>query len=144
ARLGQVFLGDVKSNAYLPFLSGNAVTLWDQGVRIKQYDTYAQDEWRIRRDLVLNFGLRWEINMPPTEPGGRVYVPNGPIVNNSGLVTFVHADRWYQNNNLTAIGPRLGIAWAPGGGTKTVVRAGWGISFDPLSSFQVTAVSGKV
>src|SRR2546427_5642890 len=44
----------------------------------------------------------------------------------------------------SAVGPRLGIAWSPFGSQKTVVRAGWGISFDPLSSFQVTAVSGKV
>jgi hypothetical protein len=142
ARLGQVFLGDLKSNVYLPFLSGKAVTLWDEGTRIKQYDFYAQDEWRAARNLVVNYGLRWEINLAPTESGGRVYVPNGPIVNNPGLVSFVHADRWYQNNNLGALGPRLGIAWSPS--SKTVVRAGWGISFDPLGSFEVTAAAGKV
>ena len=144
ARLGQVFLGDISSNQYLPFIAGGKVTLWDEGVRIKQYDFFFQDEWRVRRDLVVNYGVRWEINLAPTESGGRVYVPNGPIVNNPGLVTFQHADRWYQNNNLRAIGPRVGIAWSPFGSQKTVVRAGWGISFDPLSSFQVTAVSGKV
>ncbi len=94
ARLGQVFLGDLKANQYLPFLSGNKVTLWDEGVRIKQYNFFFQDEWRLRRDLVINYGLRWEINMAPTESGGRVYVPNGPIVNNPGLVAFQHADRW--------------------------------------------------
>ena len=47
----------------------------------------------MKRDLVINYGLRWEINMAPTESGGRVYVPNGPIVNNSGLVAFQHAER---------------------------------------------------
>ncbi len=144
ARLGQVFLGDIKSNAYLPYISGGKVTLWDQGVRIKQYNFFFQDEWRVRRDLVVNYGVRWEINLAPSEPGGRVFVPDGPIVYNSGLVGFQHADRWYQNNNLDAIGPRLGIAWSPFGSQRTVIRAGWGISFDPLSSFQVTAVSGKV
>jgi carboxypeptidase family protein/TonB-dependent receptor-like protein len=144
ARLGQVFLGDIKSNAYLPFLSGDKVTLWNQGIRIKQYDFYFQDEWRVKRDLVINYGVRWEINMAPSESGGRAFVPNGPIVYNPGLVGFQHADRWYDNNNLRAIGPRLGIAWSPFGNQKTVIRTGWGISFDPLSSFQVTAVSGKV
>jgi len=144
ARLGQVFLGDLKSNQYLPFISGNQVTLWAQGARIKQYNFFFQDEWRVRRDLLVNYGIRWEFNKPPTEPGGRVFVPNGPIVNNPGLVTFQHADSWYQNNNLGALGPRLGIAWTPRGSSKTVIRAGWGISFDPLASFQVTAVSGKV
>ena len=143
ARLGQVFLGDLSSNQYLPFLSGKAVTLWDEGVRIKQYDFFFQDEWRVSRNLVVNYGARWEINLAPSESGGRVYVPTSPIVGSSN-VTFAHADRWYQNNNLGAIGPRLGIAWSPRGNNKTVIRAGWGISFDPLSSFQVTAVSGKV
>ncbi|MDP8979508.1 MAG: carboxypeptidase-like regulatory domain-containing protein [Acidobacteriota bacterium] len=144
ARLGQVFLGDLKSNQYLPFIAANKVTLWDEGVRIKQYNFFFQDEWRVRRDFVINYGLRWEYNKPPTESGGRVYIPDGPIVNNPGLVSFKHADSWYQNNNLGAVGPRLGFAWAPGGSSKTVIRAGWGISFDPLSSFQVTAASGKV
>ena len=144
ARLGQVFLGDLHSNSYLPFLSGNKVTLWNEGTRIKQYDFFAQDEWRITRNLVINYGLRWEINMAPTESGGRVYIPNGPIVYNPGLVSFVHADSWYQNSNIGAVGPRLGVAWSPGGSSKTVVRAGWGISFDPLGSFEATAAAGKV
>lgn len=144
ARLGQAFLGDLNSNQYLPFIVDNKVTLWAQGTRIKQYNFYFQDEWRVRQNLVLNYGVRWELNRPPTEAGGRVFVPNGPIVNNPGLVTFQHADSWYQRNNLGTIGPRLGIAWSPHGSTKTVIRAGWGISFDPLSSFQVTAASGKV
>ena len=54
ARLRQVFLGDIRSNSYLPFLSGNQVTLWDQGIRIKQYDFFLQDEWRLRPNLVIN------------------------------------------------------------------------------------------
>ena len=144
ARLGQVFLGDLKSNQYLPFIANDKVTLWNEGVRIKQYNLFAQDEWRVRRDLVINYGVRWEINMAPSESGGRVYVPNGPIVNNPSLVTFQHAERWYQNNNLNAFGPRLGIAWSPRGSQKTVIRAGWGLSFDALGSFQVTAAAGKV
>src|SRR5258708_32829657 len=82
--------------------------------------------------------------MAPTESGGRVYVPNGPIVNNPGLVGFAHADRWYQNNNLGALGPRLGIAWAPGGSRKPVFPAGWGISVDPLGPFPVAWAAGKI
>lgn len=144
SRLGQVFLGDLASNQYLPFIKDNQVTLWAEGARIKQYNFFFQDEWRARHNVVINYGARWEFNKQPTESGGRVFIPNGPIVNNPGLVSFQHADTWYQRNNLTAIGPRLGVAWSPGGNNKTVVRAGWGISFDPLSSFQVTAVSGKV
>lgn len=144
ARLSQNFLGDISHNNFLPFLSGDNVTLWNEGHRLKQYNFFVQDEWKIRRNLTVNYGLRWELNPAPTESGGRVYVPDRPIEGTQGPVTFVHADRWYKNNNLNAIAPRLGIAWSPGSSGRTVFRAGWGIAFDPISSFQVTAVAGKV
>lgn len=144
ARLSQNFLGDISHNNFLPFLSGDNVTLWNEGHRLKQYNIYVQDEWKLRRNLVLNYGFRWEINTPPTEAGGRVYVPDKPINGSQGPVTFVHSDTWYKNTSWGAIGPRIGIAWSPGADGKTVVRTGWGIAFDPISSFQVTAVAGKV
>jgi hypothetical protein len=90
----------------------------------------------------MNYGVRWEANPAPSEAGGRAYVPDKPIDGSQGPVTFVHSDRWYQNNNLGAVGPRLGITYSPG--KSTVIRAGYGISFDTISSFQVTAVAGKV
>jgi hypothetical protein len=144
ARLSQNFLGDISHNAFLPFIVNNKVTLWNEGHRLKQYNFFVQDEWKLRNNLTVTYGARWEINLAPTEAGGRVYVPDGPIIYNPGLVTFKHADHWIQNNNLGAIGPRVGLAWSPAGSNKTVVRTGWGISFDPISSFQVTAVAGKV
>ena len=144
SRLSQNFLGDISANNYLPFLSGNNVTLWDEGQRLKQYNFFVQDEWRIRKNLVVNYGLRWELNPAPTEAGGRVYVPNVAIDGSQGPVTFVHADRWFKNNNIGAVAPRLGIAWSPGANSRTVIRAGYGMAFDPLSSFQVTAVAGKI
>jgi hypothetical protein len=144
ARLSQVFLGDLKADNYLPFIAGNKVTLWNEGTRLKQYDFFVQDEWRLRRNVVVNYGLRWEINTAPTESGGRVYIPSSSIINNPNLVTFVHADRWFKNNNVDAFAPRIGITYSPGNSGKTVIRAGYGIAFDPLSSFEVTAVAGKV
>jgi hypothetical protein len=144
ARLSQNFLGDISHNAFLPFISGNTVTLWNEGHRLKQYNVFLQDEWKINKRLSVTYGLRWEANPAPTEAGGRVYVPSSPVIGSPGLVSFVHADRWFNNNNLGAIGPRVGIAWSPGSSGKTVIRTGWGIAFDPLSSFQVTAVAGKV
>ncbi len=144
SRLSQNFLGDLKSNSYLPFISGNSVTLWDEGQRLKQYDSFIQDEWKVRKNITVNVGLRWEVNPAPTEAGGRVYVPNKSVDGSQGPVTFVHANRWFNNNNVGALAPRLGITWSPGGSNRTVVRAGYGMAFDTLSSFQVTAVAGKI
>lgn len=144
ARLSQVFLGDLSSNAYLPFRAGKSVTLWNEGHRLKQYNFYFQDEYRIRQNLTLNYGLRWEINLAPTEAAGRVYVPMQPIDGSGGPVTFRKAERWFDRNNVDAIAPRFAITWSPRNSTRTVIRSGYGIAFDPLSSFQVTAVAGRV
>jgi hypothetical protein len=113
------------------------VTLWNEGHRLKQYNLFLQDEWKIRRNLSITYGLRWEVNPAPTEAGGRVYVPSSPIIGTQGLVSFVHSDRWFNNNNLGAIGPRVGIAWSPGSSGKTVIRSGWGIAFDFLAQVGV-------
>ncbi len=144
ASLTQVFLGDLKADTFSPFLAGNGVTLWAQGQRTKQYNFFAQDEWKLRRNVTLSYGVRWEINAPPTEAGGRVYVPDRIIDGSQGPVTFQSANRWYQNWNRGAIGPRLGITWAPGNSSKMVVRAGYGIAFDPISTFQVTSIASAV
>jgi hypothetical protein len=143
ARLSQTFLGDLTSDAFLPYRTGNSVSLWSMGHRLKQYNAFIQDEWKLAPSLTLNAGLRWEFNPPPKEAHGRVYVPNKPVDGSAGLVTFVKAETWYQRLNLGALAPRLALAWAPGRG-KTVFRTGYGIAYDTLSSFQVTAVAGRV
>jgi hypothetical protein len=139
AQLSQIFLGDIKSDTYLPYRAGNTVSLWAQGQRLKQYNFYFQDEWRLLRNLNVNYGFRWEINMAPTEAGDRVYVPEGDL---RGTIKFVHDDTWFQRNNVGAIAPRLGITYSPR--QKTVFRTGYGIAFDPIASFQVTAAAGRV
>ena len=155
ARLQQTFIGDLNSDVYLPFKTNDQVTLFAEKHVLNQYNFYFQDEWKVRPNLTLNYGARWEINPAPTTPGGRVYVPNSPIVGTNGLVTFVKSDRWYNRNNLGAIGPRLGLAYSPdfkhgflhnlfGNDGQSVIRLGYGIAFDTISSFQVTAVAGRV
>ncbi len=142
AQLSQNFLGDLSSDNFLPFKVGNSVTMWAEGHRLKQFNFYVQDEWKIRHNFTVNYGVRWEVNLAPTEAGGRVYVPDKPINAATSDVTFVHADSWLNTNNLGAFGPRIAIAWSPF--SKTVIRSGYGIYFDPLNSFMVTAVAGKV
>ncbi len=137
AQLTQTFAADLASNSYPPLL------LQVIGTRAKQYDTYFQDELRVRRNLTINYGVRWEVNYAPTDCCNRVFVPDKPFDGSFGPVTFVKAERWWKRNNLSALAPRLGFAWNPRAG-KTVVRAGYGIAFDTISTFQLTSIAGKV
>jgi hypothetical protein len=142
SRMTQTFLGDLANDAFLPFRSGDVVNLWSMGHRMKQYNAFLQDEWKLRRNLTLNLGARWEFNPPPTEAHGRVYVPDRSILGDEGLVSFVRAERWYRRTNANALAPRIGLTWSPD--RSTVLRAGYGIAFDTIASFQVTAVAGRV
>jgi carboxypeptidase family protein/TonB-dependent receptor-like protein len=143
ARLTQVFIGDINSDAFLPFVKDGKVSLFDVGTRLKQYNAYVQDEWRLRQNLTINYGVRMEFNPPAKEAAGRVYIAKQPIDGSQGLVTYGRGESFYSGDHDLAFGPRLGVAWSPGKNNKLVVRAGYGIAYDPISSFQVTAVMGR-
>lgn len=129
------FTADFNGNKYLESLYATVYT------RLHQYDSYIQDEWKVRRNVTINAGLRWEYNPAPHD-AKQTLVPDKPIDGSQGPVTFVKAGAWFKNNNIGAIAPRLGIAWSPDG--KTSVRVGYAWLFDTISSFQATAIAGKV
>lgn len=131
----QGFQADFIDNSYN---EGRYATVY---TRAKQYDMYVQDEWHLKPNLVLNAGVRWEINPPPSD-AKQTLVPDRAIDGSQGPVNFVKSDGWYKNSNLGSLGPRVGIAWSPD--QKTAVRAGYGWLFDTISTFQVTAIAGKV
>ncbi|HEV2826651.1 MAG TPA: TonB-dependent receptor [Pyrinomonadaceae bacterium] len=166
ASITQVFLGNLHFDAFQPFKTGDQVTLYAQKHNADQYNFYFQDEWKLKPNLTINWGARWEINPPiNTSPEDSVFVastpiagtplPANPVVGAPGAVTFVKANRWYEGDFKWAIGPRLGLAWSPdyksgflhrifGDTGKSVVRLGYGLAFDTISTFQVTAVAGRI
>lgn len=135
AQVNQGYQADLKNDVFIP-------DLFTLGTRTKQYNLYFQDEWRIRRNLTMTYGVRWELNLPPSDGAERVYVPDRAIDGSEGPVRYVRAKRWFQRKNATALAPRVGIAFSPRG--NTVFRLGYGLAFDTISSFQVTAIGGKV
>jgi hypothetical protein len=135
SRIQQAFLANFSNNTYG---STNFATVY---TRAHQYDSYLQDEWKLRPNLTLNLGLRWEYNPAPYD-AKQGLVPNVFPDGSQGTVTYVKANHWFKNDNIGAVGPRIGIAWSPD--NKTSVRAGYGWLFDTLSTFQVTAIAGKM
>jgi hypothetical protein len=137
ARVQQVFQADLGGDTY-------TTDLFTLGTRIKHFDVYVQDEWKIRRNLTFNYGLRWEWKQPSKDCCNRTFVPDRDVLGSQGAVTFKEADSWWGRDNANAFAPRVSLAWDPWSNGKTVVRAGWGMAFDTVSSFQVTSVGGKV
>lgn len=135
SRIQQAFLANFGSDTYG---STNFATVY---TRAHQYDSYVQDEWKLRRNLTLNLGLRWEYNPAPYD-AKQTLIPNVFPDGSQGAVTYVKADQWFKNNNIDSVGPRMAIAWSPD--NKTSVRAGYFWLFDTLSTFQVTAMAGKM
>ena len=110
------------------------------GRRFKLFRPYIQDDWRVTPNLTLNLGFAWAIVPPETEVKNRQaeydvtdltwYVPAGsPGV--TGCTHCVATDgRVGIQFDKKALEPRIGLAWKPFGGDKTVVRAGYAIYHD--------------
>lgn len=141
ALITQGFIGDLNQDMFLGFGG-----LFSLGYRYKQFNFYIQDEWQVRPNLTLNYGLRYELNLAPGEAEDRVFVPDKAIEIDGaqGPIRFVRSDRWYRNATKKAFAPRFALAWQPVKGGKTVVRVGYGMAFDPISTFQITAIAGKI
>ena len=87
----------------------------------KPLGLYWQDSWRVRNNLTLNLGARYDVEFPPTfaPPAGLGLAGYNAL----GLQKGIQTDK----NNIQ---PRIGIAWDPKGDGKTVVRASYGIFYD--------------
>ena len=99
---------------------GNSTYYGDQ---IASY-SYAQDTWRIRPNLTLDLGVRYEYTTVPYSE--RLQNVNS-ISDVPGLITF--GTPTTQAHNFV---PRLGVAYSPGDSGNTVFRAGFGLAYDVL------------
>ena len=128
------------------FLTGNAnafaVTLGDRSSAIIQnaWGVYAQDNWKVRPNVTLELGVRYDWNMTPTERYNRFVVfdhTTRELVRvGSGI------DKVYKENNNN-IQPRVGIAWDPFNDGKTSVRAAYALLADQPVTNVVTPLTSS-
>ena len=83
---------------------------------------YGNDTWRIRPNLTINIGLRYEYQ---TVPLGERQQSLNAAASVPGLINFAAPQP--QGNALM---PRIGLAYSPGTSGKTSIRAGFGINYD--------------
>jgi carboxypeptidase family protein len=111
------------------------------GVRYKDFSMYAQDTYRFSSKLTLNYGLRYDIDLPAAEAFNRFSMvdpklPNPDAGNILGAYTYFgsgpgrNGRKRPQDIYHKAFGPRLGFAYSIN--DKTVVRGGYGIFYEAL------------
>ena len=101
------------------------------------YAAYVQDDFKARRNLTLNLGLRWDIETPRHEAIGAqsVFSPKAanPLAPGQPGALIYGSNATGTSTYFKNIGPRIGFAWSPYDNAKTVVRGGYSIYYAALT-----------
>ncbi len=90
---------------------------WDQA-------EYVQDDWKIRQNITLNLGLRYDLTSPPNGRVSNFDLTKAVMVSSYGTGAVSHAGVGFDKSNIQ---PRIGVAWSLP--RKTVVRSAFGIFY---------------
>ncbi len=121
------FLGDLSAPS--PFFNNSTGPAF---ARQNYYIAYGQDEWKIKPNLTLSYGLRYEYYTPLKEAKNRqIYFDI-----NTGVLRDSSGDPFHSSKSN--FGPRIALTWSPNptgngffSGGHTVLRGGFGIYYGP-------------
>ena len=150
------FTGAKAGNALADFLLGLPVTM-NQDAPVTALDNswstglFIQDDFHVRPNLTINFGIRWDVQTPPTDPFNRELtfergvqskvVPSAPVgllfPGDPGVTRGTVPVRWHN------FSPRIGLAWDPFGDGKTSLRAAGGVFYGSVSGNEWNSTSNQ-
>ncbi|HKD90834.1 MAG TPA: hypothetical protein VKB56_02990 [Terriglobales bacterium] len=106
----------------------------DRNLTLNDIMGYGEDKWRIRPNLTLNYGVKWEYLSPYKEINGLQLSPvwqdpNNPVATLLNPNTTINFNNSLYHTDWNNFGPVVGVAWDPFKDGKTVVRAGYTITY---------------
>ncbi len=84
-----------------------------------EYGFFAQDDWRARKNLTINLGVRYDVQQ----------MKQGPTRNPNAALAAAGIDTARNNNDHNNVAPRFGFAWNPAKSDRLVVRGGYGLFY---------------
>ena len=142
SNLGAANTGNALASFVLGEVNAGSVQISDLiQTRASYWSFYAQDDWRATNRLTLNYGLRWEAELPRREVNNRMNsfdpLAINPVSGTPGVVTFAGVNGTPQRAFATDwnnFGPRVGFAYQLDQTGRTVLRGGTGIFYGPTVS----------
>ncbi|HWR37388.1 MAG TPA: carboxypeptidase regulatory-like domain-containing protein [Clostridia bacterium] len=106
--------------------------------RFDNLSLYLADTWRASRRLTVDYGVRWELNPPPSDANGIKPLILSGITGNlesgfdTSTATLAPPDAPFYKTFYTAFAPRVGVAYQlnQASGRETVLRGGFGVFYD--------------
>lgn len=103
----------------------------------REYGFFLQDDWKLRKNLTVSLGVRYELSGAPSESNGLQGVLDqaSSLAGQSAQIdnfTVQPGSAWYKTDSNN-FGPRFGFAWNPPGYNTLTVRGGYGIFYDRLA-----------
>ncbi len=130
----QAFYGIVDQDIQAQFFNkaGTRQATDNKHFRQHEYDWYGQDTWKVRRNLTLTLGLRYQLDGVPYEEGANFSNLLGDPTTAPITMSIVGPGTGKQlyESDYSNIEPRVGFSWDPKGDGKMAVRAAFGIFHD--------------
>jgi len=106
--------------------------------RQHEYDWFGQDTWKVRSNLTLTLGLRYQLDGVPYEEGGNfsnLLADPGSFQAGQPVVMSVvgpGTGKQLYNTDYSNIEPRIGFSWDPWKDGKTAIRGAFGVFHDRI------------